>query len=440
MKIVPNTDVLLINVPMDRVLKTRKEHSKLTSMPPLGMLYIISSLEAAGFHVSFIDFSVEMFDRENFLDYLKLMAPKIVGISTYVESWKIQNSVASHIRKIVPEAVIVAGGYCASFAYKEMLQTNYYDYIIRGEGEFSYISLCNHLILHKGSINKVNNLVYQVDGKIIMNDFERISDLDQLPYPAREVLDLNRYSYPFTISTARGCPGRCIFCSAHAFWGDKVVMRSSQSVVNEIREVYLTFGLKDFFIIDDTFTLKPARTLEFCKLLNELSRELDVTFVWGCESRVDVVKSDNYLLKTMKDAGCNMVQFGMESGNDSVLKSIKKNITYEQVYHAAQMAYEAGLKMNISFMIGHHMDTMDTIKETIRKAVDLKQKFHANMVFSINTPYPGTELRNQLEELGVNLIVDDFSKLKMNDSAIRTAYLTANDIKKGFSLANQMLY
>ena len=104
------------------------------------------------------------------------------------------------------------------------------------------------------------------------------------------------------------------------------------------------------------------------------------------------------------------------------------------------MAYEAGLKMNISFMIGHHMDTMDTIKETIRKAVDLKQKFHANMVFSINTPYPGTELRNQLEELGVNLIVDDFSKLKMNDSAIRTAYLTANDIKKGFSLANQMLY
>lgn len=440
MKIKANTDVLLINVPLDRTLIKREEYSKLASMPPLGMLYIISSLESAGFTVSFIDLTVEMFDKNEFQSSMQTMQPKIVAISTYVESWRIQNSLAMKIKQMYPNSIVVAGGYCATFTYQEMLETGYYDYIIRGEGEFAYVSLCQYLLRHEGIINDVQNLIYVHDGKVIKNKFERITELERLPIPDREVLDMNSYSYPFTISTARGCPGRCIFCSANGFWGDKIVMRSPENIVSEIRREYLKFGMKYFFIIDDTFTLNIKRTFRFCDLLDELAEELEVNFVWGCESRVDVIREDDQLLKRMKKAGCNMIQFGMESGNDEVLKTLRKNITYAQVYQAVQKAYEADLNINVSFMIGHHSDTLDTIEETLQKAVDLKKKFHANMLFSINTPYPGTELRNNLEKLGVKLIENDFSRLKMNDTAISTSNLTANDIRKAFNKATEILY
>lgn len=440
MRIVENTDILLINVPLDRTLSKREEYATLSSMPPLGMLYIISTLKKEKFKVSFIDLSVEMFDRKEFEDALKRMNPRIAALSSYVESWKIQNSLAKRIKQMYPNTAIVAGGYCATFAYEEMLRTGCYDYIIRGEGEFAYISLVNYLIHNTGTIKDIENLIYLENGKVVKNAFHRIENIDELPIPERDVLNMDAYSYPFTISTARGCPGRCIFCSANAFWGNKVIMRSPESIIDEIKKEYLKFGMKYFFIIDDTFTINLKRTEKFCKLLDELSTELGVDFIWGCESRVDVIKADSDILSIMKKSGCNMIQFGMESGNDEVLKSLNKHITYAQVYQAVEKAYQAGLNINVSFMIGHHADTWETIEETVQKAVDLKKRFHANMIFSINTPYPGTELRNRLDELGVKLIEDDFSKLKMNDTAICTSHLTANEIRKAYSMATKMLY
>lgn len=440
MKIQCNTDILFINVPLDRTLHSRKDYSLTVSMPPIGMLYIIGSLENAGFTVSFIDFTVEMFDKNEFMICLHKMQPKIVAFSSYVESWNIQNAFAKNIKAMCPESIVVAGGYCATFTYEEMLSTKNFDYIVRWEGEFAYVLLCRYLILHMGSIKDIKNLVYFDNGDIIINDYERILEIDDLPFPARDALDMDKYSYPFTISTARGCPGECIFCSANGFWGRNVVMRSPKNIIKEIDEVFQRFGTKDFFIIDDTFTLNTNRTLEFCELLNELAQKHNVDFVWGCESRVDVIRENDQILAKMKQAGCNMIQFGMESGNDDVLKSLKKNITYSQVYLAVKKAYEMGMNINVSFMIGHHSDTIETIMETLEKAVELKEKFHANMVFSINTPYPGTELRKNLSKFGVTLIEDDFSRLKTNDTAIRTSNLSANDIRKAFYMAISMLY
>ena len=287
-------------------------------------------------------------------------------------------------------------------------------------------------------IEDIPNLIYKKEDCIIENPVERIEDIDKLPFPDRGVLDFSKYSYPFTISTVRGCPGRCIFCSAHAFWGNRIVIRNPEKILEEIRSVYEKYSLKDFFIVDDTFTLIPKRAIAFCKLLSGYSEEIGTQFKWGCESRADVVSRE--LLQAMKNTGCNMVQFGTESGNNGILKSVQKRVTYEQVYEAVKTAHEIGINTNVSFIIGHHEDTFETIKKTISKAADLKKTFQSNVLFSMNTPYPGTELYNRMEELGVELLVKDLNHLSFDKATIRTKNLTNNDIRKLYIYAQEVIY
>lgn len=437
MRLIKNSDLLLINVPMDCVLERREVVSRICSMPPLGSLYIASYVENAGYKVSYIDLSVELYDKKEFFQAIKMVNPKLVGITTYVESWNIQNELASKIKEQLKDVVIIAGGHCASFCYEKLLENGLFDYAVKGEGEEACKGLCDFIVKKDIKLEDIPNLIYNDGNSIIFNTEKRINDINSVPFPLRSVLDLEKYSYPFTISTARGCTGRCIFCSAHAFWGNKVAIRSPENILEEIESVYITYGLKDFFIVDDTFTLIPKRTLEFCNLLKEFMDKKSIEVNWGCESRADVVT--NEMLKKMKDVGCQMIQFGMESGNNKILSSIKKNITYQQIYKAVEMAYEVGINTNVSFIIGHHKDTLETIDETLEKAVDLKRKFNANVLFSINTPYPGTELYERMNEFGIELLIDKYDHMGFDKVAIRTKNLSQNDIRRSFIKASELL-
>ena len=253
MKIKKNSDVLLINVPLDRTIKYREQLATLSSMPPLGQLYIATYLEKYGYKVSFIDLAVELFDMQEFYDVLLECSPEIVGIATYVESWKVQNTLIKKIKETIPDIIIVGGGHCATFEYNKMMQIGF-DYLIRGEGEEAFLNICNWKIRNrKVDLESISGLVYKKDDLIISNKIRRINNLDVLPFPDRSFLNLKRYSYPFTISTARGCPGRCIFCSSHAFWGNKIIMRSAKDIYSEVVELNKQYSMTEFFIIDDTF-------------------------------------------------------------------------------------------------------------------------------------------------------------------------------------------
>lgn len=439
MKIKPNSDVLLLNVPMDRVLSNREEIASLNAMPPLGLLYIVSNLEKEGFSTSFIDISVELFEKEKLIKILNEIQPKIIGISTYVESWDTQKAMCSFLKRMFPKAALVAGGYCANFCYDILLKESEFDYIMRGEGELTFNYLCKFLINNEGHIQDIKGLVYNNGNEIKLNPpAERIKDIEALEYPDRGALDFSLYSYPFTISTARGCPGRCIFCSSQAFWGKKVCLREPEGIIKEIEYVYQKYKLKEFFIVDDTFTLLPKRTIRFCELLDELKEREGVAFSWGCESRADVVNEE--LLQSMAKTGCKIIQFGMESGNDNILKTIKKAITYRQLYHAVEQAYALGIKTNVSYIIGHPEDTEDTINETLEKALVLKNNFNANVICSINTPYPGTELYRERDRLGVEITINSLNQYRVDVPIINTKYLTTNDLRRLFMKANEMLH
>ena len=415
-------DVLLINVPTSR--KYKREFASVSSMPPLGMMYIASHLQKRKYNVKIIDMAVDFFDKNRFINMLKSENPKIIGISSYVESWNPIKTITRVIKDILPNTIITAGGPFATFCYNQLLNETPVDYITFSEGEYVFANLADSLIRDKIEIDKVNGIAFKKDGEIFLTEHNnRIENLDELEFPNRDLIDLNKYVYPITISTARGCPGKCMFCSSKSYWGNKIAFRSPENIIKEVLQMKEKYSINMFFIIDDTFTINVSRAIKFCKLLNETNEK----FIWGCESRADVASIE--LLNSLYSAGCRKIQFGMESGNNDILKKIGKDVTTEQIENAVKIASEIGFDINISFIIGHAFDTHETVMQTINFALKLREKYKINLFASINTPYPGTKLYKQMDQYGIKLLTNDWNKFTMDNAVIDTNNLTSLEIR-----------
>lgn len=418
-------DVLLLNVPTNRSYK--KDLADAVSMPPLGLMYLASHLIKGGYTVDIIDMAVEFFQKNEFIDTLNTYNAKVIGISTFVESWSAIQSLARLIRQVRPDSIMVAGGSCASFCYGQLLREMDFNYVVIGEGEYSFRNLVDHIFQKPCSLQpaQIQGIAYQENNRLVVTEpSRRITELDELEFPERSLIRLDKYVYPFTISTARGCPGECIFCSSRAFWGRKIKFRSPENIIQEVMQIEEQYGIDMFFIVDDTFTMNVKRAKKFCQLLMETGK----TFIWGCESRADVASTD--LLQSLYDAGCRKIQFGMESGNNEILQKIGKKVTVEQIEAAVKMASAIGFDINVSFIIGHPFDDRRTVEQTIRFALYLRKTYGANVLGSINTPYPGTKLYDNAEEYGMTILTDDWNKYTMDNAIIHTANLSALDIRE----------
>lgn len=197
--------------------------------------------------------------------------------------------------------------------------------------------------------------------------------------------------------------------------------------MNEIGEIKERYNAKTFFLIDDNFTLSKKRVIEFCEILNKRKLELE----WFCEARADTL--DYELLEIMYKSGCRWLQIGLESCNNLVLQSIGKNQRYEQIEEAVKYACALNYKIKISIIIGHHLDTHDTIKETLEKAEKLKKNYGAEIAWSVNTPFPGTDLFNKCDQYGIKILTHRFDNYRMDNPIIETKFLKVNEIRKIFS-------
>lgn len=433
------TDVLLLSTPTGMIKEHYDMSRNLNSMPPLGLMYIYSYLEEFDYKVEFIDLIVDSITLGEFKNKLISMNPKIVGITSYIEGWDVQLSIYKLIKEVLPDSKIVLGGHTATFCYEDLFKTGYIDYIIKREGEVPLKKLCDYIIKDEININSIPNLIYRKNAEIIHNDiFFRVENLDTLPYPNRRDIDIDKYTYPLTICTSRGCPGKCIFCSSSNYLGNKVVYRDIDNIIDEILYEYNRTGQSHFFIVDDTFTINKKRVLNFCEKLIDIQQKKNIDFVWGCESRVDTIDQDVMIM--LSNAGCVMMQFGMESGNDFVLKSIKKNTTYTQLYNAVELAYKHSIQSKVSVIIGHFSDTEETINETIDKAVKLKKEFKAIVAFAINTPFPGTDQFINSSEYGIELCSNKETYYNVNKAMIDTKHLSANELDTFFHKAVKKLH
>jgi anaerobic magnesium-protoporphyrin IX monomethyl ester cyclase len=360
-------------------------------IPPLGLAYLAAVLRQNGHAVKILDLGVE----PNYPSADDLKGFGVVGISADTPSYPEALEIAK-IAKRAGKAVIM-GGYHVSFLDQEALGTGLVDFVVRGEGEYSFLNLVN-TIEHKGNLSGVQGISFLNQGKYQRNpDAAPPSKLDELPFPARDLLKMTAYKNamngkPFTnLITSRGCPFNCYFCSSSQFGGLKWRSRSAKSIVDEIEHLRQTYGFKAFSFMDDNFTLSPKRIFEFA---DELERRNLTDIQWWCFSRVDILVKNEPMVKRMAEVGAYMVFLGLESNNEALLETYNKNIGNDQQQQAIELLRKYGIRIHGSYIMGDIKETVHMVDQTIKWARSVNAK---TTQFSILTPYPGTALYADIE-------------------------------------------
>jgi radical SAM superfamily enzyme YgiQ (UPF0313 family) len=360
---------------------------------------VAALLEKNGYSVKILDLPA-LGLSENFLPpILHQEKPNVVGITAMTPTINSALKVARKVKETNSDIFVILGGAHATLLPEETLRSALeIDFIVRGEGEQTTLELVKAVDENPREISQVLGITYREGLSVKSNPLRPpISDLDDLPFPAFHLLPMGKYRLhpPFgrrprvmPIITSRGCPFRCVFCSKAVF-GKKYRSNSHAYIVDEIRYLNEKFGVKEIKFYDDVFTLDRERVIAICMKLKEQGMDIP----WSCETRVDLVDSE--LLKVMKNAGCYMIEYGVESGDQGILNSLKKDITLEKSIEAFKLTHEAGIGTAAYFMVGSPQETPGTIKETIEFAKKLDPDF---VQFSIATPYPGTELYGLVSE------------------------------------------
>jgi anaerobic magnesium-protoporphyrin IX monomethyl ester cyclase len=371
--------------------------------PPLGMLYIATYLRENGIDVSIIDEAAQGYSLKGTVDWVKKENPDILGFSTCSSSCHKAALIADRVKKENPDIVTVFGNFYATFNAERILRKYpFVDIIIRGEGEHTSLELAKCLE-ENGDLKKVLGINFRNNGQIISTpDRPLIKDVDSLPFPDREMLDVEYHNTTAGIVVApkkfssfvssRGCVFQCRFCGcrrlARNLW-------RSRSVENILEELHLlsSQGYKQFLFVDDNFTLNPKRVITLCQRLKK--EKVDVEFF--AEGRVDNCPQN--MLQEMVRADCKMIYFGIENATQKVLDYYDKRTTPKQAEDATKKARKAGIDVIVaSFILGAPNETRKEIQNTL----DFAQKIRVDIPqFNILATFPGTDIWEELKMQGV---------------------------------------
>lgn len=313
--------------------------------------------------------------------------PDVVGISAKTQNFASAKILANIVKTINKKIIVIIGGVHPTLVGSKVLECLDIDMGVKGEAEQTIIELLN-AIEGKKSLDAVPGIIYRKDGKNIENsNRELMPDLDSLPFPhqyAQESLkDYDKYPKEFFayIFATRGCPYNCFFCGSRKIWGQKVRFRSPENVVKEIMSLQ-KMGLKYVHFDDDTFGVNRQYVNNLCQAIMHHCPEIH----WSCEMHASLV--DEETISLMKKAGCCRIQLGIESGNDEILKKIKKGITVEQALKACKIIKKYDITLHTFFMFGFPWDSERTMRDTLKVMKKVKSDY---LIYNVFTPYPGTE-------------------------------------------------
>lgn len=357
---------------------------------PVYLAYTVSVLKKAGFKAKGID-AVDMeMGIPAFVDYLKKSNPDIVIMEVSTPSIMYDLECAEQIKSQVGCKIAFCGPH-ATYFHKEIIEDyNFVDFCIRGEFEITAKELCISLKNQKEP-SGVDGVTFRSNHKAVANK-ERtpFEVVDSMPYPNREDFKISSYQQAFfsgkrtaLMVSSRGCPYNCSFCLwPDTLLGHKFRARSAKNVLDEIEHLIKKYGVDEIYFDDDTFTIDKKRVMDICQGITD--RKLKIT--WLCMSRVNTI--DEEMIKAMKKAGCVNIFYGLESGSESILKSINKSITKEQAVKTIRLTQKTGISAGGSFIIGMPEETKKTFKETL----DFAKMLHADYLqFALFAPFPGTK-------------------------------------------------
>jgi radical SAM superfamily enzyme YgiQ (UPF0313 family) len=388
--------------------------------PPLGVTYIAAACEQAGSEVRIFDYIVRRYTKEKLAAELDDFAPDVVGATSVTMNYKGAAAIIQDVKRHNPAIITMMGGPHVSYDWANTLK-NYpeIDLIVVGEGEETLRELLP-VIQDRAAWDTVKGITFSRDGQAHFTGVRAfIEDLDTLPVPARHLIPLSRYlalGFPVSIITSRGCPNRCIFCLGRRMVGHKVRYRSPRLIVDEIEDI-ISYGVTRINVADDLFTSNRLRVQAFCDEI----KQRGIKISWSAFARVNTVDAE--LLAIMREAGCDTVSFGIESGNAGMLKSVKKGITLEQAVKAVQACRESGINAFASFVIGLPGESPETMADTRAFAEGLG----IDCGFHLLAPFPGTTVREEREEYDIEILTDDWDLYDANVPIVRTSRMSETD-------------
>jgi magnesium-protoporphyrin IX monomethyl ester (oxidative) cyclase len=385
-------------------------------MPPLGISHLAAVIRD-DYDVRLLDANGRDFEqvvelprgfRRNGMSYEDIRAvieefrPDFVGMTCLFSSvWPVIRELCDLIKSIDPSIHTACGGCHPSFLTRQCLEeADNLDFIVKGEGEYALRDLLQ-TINSGGDLRLVDGLAFREGGSILVNEkVGFIPDLDALPYPARDLLDLDLYSggthhgisethrKVAVMYSSRGCAAKCIFCSSVEFWGHDYRYRSPESLLDEMEHLVDTYGIEEIQFEDDNLTQNKRRA----RLLFEgmIERGLHEKLVWNTPNGIALWALDPDLLRLARQAGCYQLTLAIESGNQEVLDNvIHKPLQLEKARALAQTIKELGIDTNAFFIIGFPGETLADMRDTFRFARELDLN---SACFFIAQPLPGTRL------------------------------------------------
>lgn len=400
-------DVVLMTCPMIFSKNTALVGDEATN-PWMGILYLAAYLEKNNISVKIYDPGAEKLLLSDIIKRLKKDQPKVVGLSSLTSGVKSAVEIAKEIKKNFNNKIIVGIGGSHINVDPDFIKRNpYFDFEVVGEGEITLTKIVK--VILKGK--KPNKKIFQ--GEIV-------KDLDEIPFPARHLINIYNY-FPVeklgsgekptaAIVGSRGCPYLCSFCSRNPEWRT-VRFRSAKNIVNEMEEIASDYGGK-FSFTDDAITLNRKITMDLCQEL--IKRKCN--FSWLGMTRANCV--DEELLKKMKEAGCEELFFGVESGNPRVRNQvIRKNLKDEEISKAIKLCQKVGIRASVFLMLGFPGETKKELEDT----VDFGLRFQPDFIgVHLTLPLPGSDVFKIAAEEGKidRNIVDQYAKGELGEGFV----------------------
>jgi anaerobic magnesium-protoporphyrin IX monomethyl ester cyclase len=418
-----------------RILLIRPPYSRLrgTGHPayfPLGLGYLAGVLEQAGFEVAIFnmelgvgesrseiisDAEATFYQRsqeqkryyqavaqddhpvwQELLGLLKDYKPDLVGVTLLSPEVASARKVCQVVKAWQPRCWTIWGGNHPTFLPAESLAYPEVDIVVRGEGEYTLLEICQRLSKGARDLQGIDGLSFKYQGEIRHQaDRALIENLDDLPFPARHrLLFYDRFDHKNLgcMIITRGCPWRCAFCSSRNFWERKVRFRSPENIVAELRQLQDSYGMRYVMLWDDSFSINRDIVLRYCQAI--VHNGIEIT--WRTATRADLVTDE--LLPWMKRAGCTKLEIGVETGSPRMQRLIHKDIDNADVVRAFKLLQREHLPAGAFFMAGFPEETMEDLQQTfaLMKSIPCLE-----IAFNIFDPMPGSELLDTCQRLAL---------------------------------------